>query len=163
MMCTRILLLVAALTPLTGHVSNSPYRCPVEPESVERDFQGAAAVFLGEVVRLKNTEGLREARLKVSRAWKGVDAGEVMVFEPADSAESPHYRVGVSYLVFAGLRDGKLFTGMCSRTKQAAHAQRDLRQLGEGKEPKGGRPAASGRTTRRQGTRLRHPRNNPSL
>ena len=139
MMGARVLLLAAVLTPLTGHAPSSSYRCPVEPESIERDFKGSTAVFLGEVVRLRSTEGLREARLRVSRAWKGADAEEVTVYEPANSAESPNYQVGVGYLVFAGIRDGKLFTGMCSRTKPAASAQRDLRLLGEGRKPKGAR------------------------
>lgn len=131
----KILLLAAALTPLIGHVTSSTYRCPVEPESVERDLKGSAAVFLGEVVKVRISEGLREARLRVSRVWKGDIAEEVTVFEPANSAESPNYQVGVRYLVFAGMRDGRLFTGMCSRTRPAASAQRDLRQLGEGRKP----------------------------
>ena len=46
------------------------------------------------------------------------------MFEPANSAESPNYQVGVSYLVFAGAREGKLFTGMCGRTRPAVSAQR---------------------------------------
>jgi hypothetical protein len=135
-MGAEILLLAVSFTHLTAHVSNSPFRCLVEPESIERDFKWSAAVFLGEVVELKNTEGLKEAHLRVSRVWKGLADVEVTVFEPANSAESPHYRVGISYLVFAGVRDGKLFTGACSRTKPAASAQRDLRQLGKGQKPK---------------------------
>jgi hypothetical protein len=35
--------------------------------------------------------------------------------------------------VFAGIRDGKLFTGNCSRTKRLEYADEDLKQLGEGK------------------------------
>jgi hypothetical protein len=38
--------------------------------------------------------------------------------------------------VFAGIRDGKLFTGNCSRTKLLEHAQGDLQHLGEGKGQK---------------------------
>ena len=40
------------------------------------------------------------------------------------------FRVGEKYLVFAGMRDGKLFTGNCSRTKRVEYAQEDLQQLG---------------------------------
>ena len=139
MIGARILVLVAMLAVLAGHISGSPYRCFVRPESVERDFKAAAAVFQGEVIRVRTAGSLREARLRVSRAWKGVEAEEVTVFESAYSAESPHYQTGESYLVFAGLRDGELFTGTCSRTKPVRAAQRDLRQLGEGQKPKGGR------------------------
>ena len=139
MMGLKILILACVLVTPAGAAPRLRYRCLTKPESVERDFKGSAAVFLGEVVRVRMTGGLREARLKVSRAWKGVETEEVTVFEPANSAESPHYQEGVSYLVFAGTRDGRLFTGACSRTKPERSAQRDLRQLGEGREPKSGR------------------------
>lgn len=136
-MCARTLFLAAVLTPLAVHVSNPPSRCMVEPKSVEGALKGSAAVFLGEVLEVKDTGGLREARFKLSEAWKGVDdEEEAVVVEPANSPESPHYRAGVSYLVFAVARDGRLFTGACSRTKQAAYAQGDLDQLGEGRKPK---------------------------
>jgi hypothetical protein len=73
----------------------------------------------------------------VESSWKGVEAEEVSVFTESESiAESPHYRVGQKYLVFAGMRDGKLFTGGCSRTKKVEYASGDLQQLGEGQKPK---------------------------
>jgi hypothetical protein len=68
----------------------------------------------------------------VEQSWKGVDTDEVSVMIDG-SAECPHYRVGDKYLVFAGLQQGKLFTGACSRTKKLEYAQNDLHQLGEGK------------------------------
>ncbi len=135
-MLVNILGLAAMLALSSGYISGLPCRCPIEPESVERDFKSSAAVFLGEVVSVRGARGRLEARLRVSRSWKGIDTEEVSVFEPANSAESPNYRTGVSYLVYAGMHDGELFTGMCSRTKPEALAQRDLQQLGEGQKPK---------------------------
>jgi hypothetical protein len=38
--------------------------------------------------------------------------------------------------VFAGIQEGKLFTGNCSRTKKIEYAQGDLQQLGKGKGQK---------------------------
>ena len=38
--------------------------------------------------------------------------------------------------MFAYIRDGKLFTDGCSRTKKVEYAQEDLEQLGEAKGQK---------------------------
>jgi hypothetical protein len=106
-----------------------------EPKSVKVALKQSAAVFSGEVIELKNGGNYIEARLRVECSWKGVDAEEVSVL--ADSTvESPHYRVGQKYLVFAVIREGKLFTGNCSRTKKIEYAHGDLQQLGEGKQQK---------------------------
>jgi len=107
----------------------------IEPKSVKVALKQSAAVFSGEVLEMKNGGNYIEARLRVERSWKGVEAEEVSVL--ADSTtESPHYRVGQKYLVFAGIRDGKLFTGNCSRTKKLEYAQGDLQELGESKGQK---------------------------
>jgi hypothetical protein len=104
-------------------------RCLVESKSVKETVKRSTAVFLGEVVELKSSY---EAQFRVEQSWKGVDTDEVSVMTDG-SAECPHYRVGDKYLVFAGLQQGKLFTGACSRTKKLEYAQNDLHQLGEGK------------------------------
>jgi hypothetical protein len=132
-MKTLVLILLTAFTflPSSYRVSSTP-RCIVEPKSVKVALKQSAAVFSGEVLELKRGGNYIEARLRVERSWKGIDAEEVSVL--ADSTvESPHYRVGQRYLVFAGTREGKLFTGNCSRTKELEYAQGDLQQLGEGK------------------------------
>ena len=78
---------------------------------------------------MKNGGNYLEARLRVERSWKSVEEEEVSVLTDS-TTESPHYCVGEKYLVFAGIRDGKLFTGNCSRTKRVEYAQEDLQQLG---------------------------------
>jgi len=114
---------------------NATMRCLVEPNSVKKALKQSAAVFAGEVLEFKTGRHFMEARFRVERSWKGVESEEVLVL--ADStAESPHYRTGEKYLVFAGIQYGKLFTGNCSRTRRIADAQEDLQQLGEGKAPK---------------------------
>ncbi|HEX9424856.1 MAG TPA: hypothetical protein VF899_16575 [Pyrinomonadaceae bacterium] len=130
-MKTLVLFLLTSLTYLPpSYRASSTMRCMIEPKSVKVALKQSAAVFSGEVLEMKNGGNYIEARLRVERSWKGVEAEEVSVL--ADSTtESPHYRVGQKYLVFAGIRDGKLFTGNCSRTKKLEYAQGDLQELGE--------------------------------
>ena len=130
-MKTFILLLLTSLT-LTylspSHTASSTVRCFTPPKSVTVALKQHAAVFTGEVIATKNEGNYLGARFRVERAWKGVEAEEILVLTDS-TVESPHYRVGQKYLVFAGRRDGKLFTGNCSRTKHVDYAQEDLQQL----------------------------------
>lgn len=131
-----VLFLLASLAHLPpGHGSNSSLRCFNHPKSVKGAIKQSAAVFSGEVLEMKNGRNYLEVRFRVERSWKGVKAEEVSVSTDS-TVESPHYRVGQKYLVFAGFRDGKLFTGNCSRTKKLEYALEDLQQLGEGVGPK---------------------------
>jgi len=107
-------------------------RCPIEPKSLKGTLKNSTAIFSGEVLEIRSGVNFLEARFRVERSWKGVEAEQVSVLTE-NTAESPHYRVGEKYLVFAGIRDGKLFTGSCSRTKRLQYAEEDLKQLGEEK------------------------------
>lgn len=135
-MQTLVLFLLTSLSYLPpSYTASSTMRCLIEPKSVKVALKQSAAVFSGEVLEMKSGGNYLEARLRVEHSWKGVEAEEVSVL--ADSTtESPHYRVGQKYLVFAGIQEGKLFTGNCSRTKKLEYAQGDLQQLGEGKGQK---------------------------
>jgi hypothetical protein len=106
-------------------------RCLIGPKSVNSTLKKSTAVFSGEVLEIRTGVNFLQARFRVERSWKGVESDEVFVFTDG-SAESPHYRVGEKYLVFAGIRNDKLFTGICSRTKRLEYAEEDLKQLGEG-------------------------------
>jgi hypothetical protein len=106
-------------------------RCLNEPRSVKAAFKQSAAVFSGEVLEIESGGNFFEVRFGVDRSWKGVASEEVSVSTDA-TVESPHYRIGEKYLVFAGRQQGRLFTGICSRTKKLDYAQSDLDQLGEG-------------------------------
>ena len=112
----------------------SAVRCINQPKSVEGTLKKSTAVLVGEVIEVKDTGTLKEARLRVEQSWKGVETKEIIVLATR-TAESPRYQVGERYLVFAGLQNGKLLTGACSRTKKVEHAQEDLQQLGAGKKP----------------------------
>ncbi|MDQ3687368.1 MAG: hypothetical protein M3430_17480 [Acidobacteriota bacterium] len=132
-----IICLVAAAACLSfSHEVDSTWKCLIPPKSVEGALKNSAAVFVGEVVKVTDAGNLSKARLKVIVSWKGAEAKEVVVMFNDNHAESPHYRVGQSYLVFAGVSDGKLVTGPCSRTRQLEYAQEDLKQLDARKKPK---------------------------
>ncbi len=117
-------------------------RCPVEQKSVKAALKQSAAVFSGEVIVIKPGGNYLQARFRVERSWKGIEGEEISLLTDS-TTESPHYRVGEKYLVFAGIRDGKLFTGNCSRTKRLEYAEADLQQLGEGKRSKGNKVVQS--------------------
>ena len=132
-MKTVVLLLLTCLTYVPPyHGANSTMRCLIEPKSVRGTLKKSTAVFSGEVLEIRSGVNFLQARFRVERSWKGVEAEQVSVLTE-NTAESTHYRVGEKYLVFAGIRAGKLFTADCSRTKRLEYAEEDLRQLGEGK------------------------------
>jgi hypothetical protein len=132
-MKTVVLFLLTSLTYVPpSHAANSTIRCLIEPKSVKGALKNSTAVFSGEVLEVRSGVNSLQARFRVERSWKGVEAEQVSVLTE-NTAESPHYRVGEKYLVFAAIRGGKLFTGNCSRTKRLEYAEEDLKQLGEGK------------------------------
>ena len=135
-MKTLVLIFLTSFTYLPlGYRASPTMRCWIEPKSVKVALKQSAAVFSGEVLEIRNGGNYLEVRLRVEHSWKGV-AGEEVSLLTDSTVESPHYRVGQKYLVFAYKRDGKLFTGNCSRTKKLEYAQGDLQQLGEGKGQK---------------------------
>jgi len=132
-MKTVMLFLLTSLTYVQPfHGANATMRCLNGPKSIKGVLKNSTAVFSGEVVEIRSGVNFLQAQFRVEHSWKGVKAEQVSVFTE-NTAESPHYRVGEKYLVFAGIREGKLFTGNCSRTKRLEYADEDLKQLGEGK------------------------------
>ena len=132
MKTVMLFLLIALIYVPPSHEANATMRCLNGPKSIKAVFKNSTAVFSGEVVQIRSGVNFLQAQFRVEHSWKGVEADQVSVFTE-NTAESPHYRVGEKYLVFAGIRDGKLFTGNCSRTKLLEYADDDLKQLGEGK------------------------------
>jgi hypothetical protein len=128
-------LIILFLHPFRIDGARPTMRCMAGPKSVKGTVKQSAAVFSGEVLAVKSGVNFLEARFRVERFWKGAVSEEVSVWTDG-TAESPHYRVGEKYLVFAGTQNGKLFTGICSRTKRLEYAQSDLEQLGEGQSPR---------------------------
>lgn len=124
--------LVLSFYPLQNVAAHATPRCFTEPKSVKPALKQSKAVFLGEVLEIKTGGNYLQVRFRVERSWKGVSTEEISLSTDS-TVESPHYRVGEKYLVFAALYEGRLFTGTCSRTKRLEYAKSDLDQLGEGR------------------------------
>ena len=104
----------------------------------------SAAVFAGEVASADTaatSDGVRLVRVtfRVLGAFKGVDKEAVVYTSDNSAACGFPFEVGEQYLVYAGEADGRLHTGLCTRTKSLAQADEDLEALdlriGEGRKP----------------------------
>ena len=120
--------------------------CECVPLSQHKAFERAAAVFVGEVIEIKDSDvslgrGLGNysvaVRFKARQYWKGARAAEITIHteQGALSCRTLKFEVGKTYLVYA---DGKYlvtFAG-CSRSQPYGPEVEDLKQLGAGKAPK---------------------------
>jgi 5-hydroxyisourate hydrolase-like protein (transthyretin family) len=97
----------------------------------------ADAVFVGAVVgesQFTEDEGedkrtMRLVRLAVEQPLRGVEASEVEVATGLGGGDCGYpFKRGVRYVVYAdrGERDGRLYTGVCMRTRPLAEADEDL-------------------------------------
>jgi hypothetical protein len=118
---------------------------PPEPPAVV--LARADAVFLGKVTQIDDPQWLARivpwlpvtyssadpvyAHFDVSDSWKGVSTTTVQVETAASSASCGFaFEVGKQYIVYAYDSAGKLMTGLCTRTTEAALAAADLAYLG---------------------------------
>ena len=139
----KIKLLVLVLLLLFG--SSVAHACTCgRSGSPTEDLRKHRAVFVGEVIsvsqpipkKLRNSKGrvyeirpLIEIRLRVLKAWKGVDRQTFVVQTNIPDGGSCGWtlREGQSYLVYAY---GKLLmVSQCSRTTLLDDAQDDIREL----------------------------------
>ena len=75
----------------------------------------------------------RSVKVRVVRAWKGVDAEQLELITNADDAACGFdFKVDQSYFVYASMQDGALSVSACSRTRAMADAEQDLKVLGMG-------------------------------
>jgi len=70
----------------------------------------------------------REFRFQVTRMWRGSPADTLRVWSATTDCGYP-FRIGRAYVVYAWRRAGVLRTGACDRTRPAARATADLRDL----------------------------------
>jgi len=130
---TRAVFLLVALSAF----SEAAYGCmcflPKNP------YKDAKAVFFGKVVEIAagGAECARVVTFKVERYWKGVGSEFVSLQTPEVGLGCCGYNfsVGESYLIYAGVENGRLETGPC-RILAEKHAGKDLKKLGKGKMPK---------------------------
>ena len=104
-------------------------------------MEKAEAVFAGLVTNIDkpavmtNTLDQNKITFNASRAWKGIDRNPVYVYSSGSSASCGYeFEEGKEYLVYAHDEEGKLGTGLCTRTALLADATEDLAALGAGEE-----------------------------
>ncbi len=111
------------------------------------DLKLASAVFSGKVIEIRRHKvgdifSRTEAVLRVERVWKGGDATTVSLFSASHSATCGyHFKKGRTYLVYAYKdAEGRLSTGICSRTRRLKDAAQDIKVLGAAREVAAGEP-----------------------
>ncbi len=130
---------LATLTLLSlGHLgaATRAAACSCAQRSPEEAARQAAAVFEGRVVAIDRVADTLVARLRVTRAWKGVRAEEVTVRTPTEpSLCGVALRPESYWLIYAEGDEGTLRTDLCQRTRPADDAAEDFAWLGAGVTP----------------------------
>jgi hypothetical protein len=108
----------------------------LQPKRPSEELNRAAAVFSGEVGDIKIEEHRFVVEIKVEKVWKGEIPKTIFVQTSKGEYDSGYsFAVGRKYLIY--VYGGEPFTvNYCSRTKPLESASEDLKELGEGKQPK---------------------------
>lgn len=138
----KILSVAVFLILLTSLAVDIPrtYACScIMPEPPLVSMEKSDAVFAGRVTNIvppanmMTTLDENKITFDVSTYWKGIDRNPVQIFSAMSSASCGYeFEEGKEYLVYAHESDGKLVTGLCTRTALLADATEDLKALGEG-------------------------------
>ncbi len=157
----NMIILVVAFLIATA---SPTFACVCAETSFEDTFQEVKAVFSGKVVKAEYKKGIvnelqeLEAEqtgkkieyevlvltFEVERWWKGGTSLEVTLV--ADQTRDANGKVGIStcefeyivgerYLIFAWGEKDRLLSGACTPTNKLEKAEKELKLLGEGKEP----------------------------
>lgn len=111
------LLAFAFLFLLFGASKSFACSCAPPSQTTNDDFQKAAAVFTGRVLSVQRKDNFVMVKLAVQKYWKGKVSNEIKITTAKDSAACGfNFEVGKDYLVYATDNNGKLSTGLCSRT-----------------------------------------------
>lgn len=98
--------------------------------------ENGGAVFSGKVVGIVNEAKYRIITFEVRRFWKGnVTRKYTVATDLTTSSCSFNFEVSKSYLIFADVWEGQLYTGACSRNSELGKANEYLKILGKGKTP----------------------------
>ncbi|NNE66652.1 MAG: hypothetical protein HKN33_08795 [Pyrinomonadaceae bacterium] len=134
----KILLLVLLLTglPASADSNEASTRCSLR--SFQAEYRVSAAVFVGEVVKMNESEGKKYFVFKVKKFWKGVRSEHVKVFVRENARFQSPFEEGKTFLVFAKKDDdGVLRDGRCSHSAEidgtSSTLKDDLEKLGKGK------------------------------
>jgi hypothetical protein len=118
-----ILFTVGSATPKTA----SP-KC-LYPVSIDLRMRMAKAVFSGKVLDVKRNGEVEEVRLKILRSWSPLNEAEVLLLNYPESEAGISYKLGESYLVFAGGIENQLTTGTCPHVELLRYARGTIRQI----------------------------------
>src|ERR1044072_987329 len=129
--------------------ASATYACECEAPSQPKAFGSAAAVFVGKVIEVRDSnvpivEGADfsvAVKFRVSRYWKGSGKSELTIHTEQGvlSCNQFEFRAGEEYLVYARAKQLIVFAG-CSRSaplSSADYIRDELKRLGPGKIPKG--------------------------
>jgi hypothetical protein len=111
-------------------------KCKVQ--NVKNAYTNSKAVFVGEVLRVTEENGVKTFTFRVKKNWKGAKSKEIEVKAQETMRYQAWFKVGEKYLVYASGSDTdeeseKLWERRCSRTKRLADASEDIKELGEAK------------------------------
>lgn len=145
----RLLISAAALLMFTVHADRAhACSCAASGPPCQGYFQ-VDAVFAGTVTAISDLDGTGDDRLferrlvrfATQRAFRGVEGTTVDVFTGMGGGDCGYaFKTGEQYLVYASRRQGRLTTGICSRTRPLAEAAEDLKFIqGIGAAPAGAR------------------------
>jgi hypothetical protein len=137
--CIILLLLFSFLSPSSASACSC---AGIEP--VEKAFNRAEAVFVGEVVEIKEVTTIngyqyKQILFQVETVWKGDNKTQIIVQTAMSGASCGiHFIKGSKYIVYAQSDEGSdnvLRTNICTRTSQWRADLEDLSVLGEGTSP----------------------------
>jgi hypothetical protein len=120
-----------------------PWRARAGGDSTpQKELRQCDAVFSGRPVRQRTVtvdyrlkgqpaERRREFTFEVDGVWKGAVPRRTAVLTMMTSAECGYdFDIGVPYIVYARVAQGRLHTTICDWTKPLHNAKKDLRALG---------------------------------
>ncbi len=109
------------------------------PPPPKQALAGSTAVFAGKCVDVTIKDNQKIATFEVTRVWKG-EVGEKVVVTTAVHGATCGFafttKGDATYLVYCYGEKDKLATNICTRTNTLAGGKQDLKDLGEGSEPK---------------------------
>ena len=131
-----LLLVLTAVVFLSAQRA-SACSCAFGGGGVCQDYWEVSAVFVGTVIDSRRVtvkaesyeRQMRSVRLSLDDSFRGVEGAEVEVMTGFGGGDCGFgFRQTQQYLVFAhrNEKDGKLYTGICTRTKAVSEADKDL-------------------------------------
>jgi hypothetical protein len=133
--CNLVVVLgLMLLSPRAAHGCD----CAFGGSAVCQDYWTASAVFVGTVIEVKTVNTKREdyeqqqrlVSFSLDEPFRGVEGAQVEVLTGMGGGDCGiAFKQSQQYLVYASLFEGKLYTGICMRTKAVATAVEELKYI----------------------------------